>query len=733
MGSSSSKINNIIIWIDQNIDNDENKKYIKELESIKNTRVDHFKEISDSLETIKKIKFEETHIIVSGLYYSQFIKVLKENIRDIYIIPKIIIFTKSKENFLKFNPDYKDNSFYSLGGIKTKFEEIKSFLFNPPIKKFIEEKNSLTFEYIDCNEKLILPLFYKSLIEITSKDNIEKYTEHLYKKYSTNNEVDKLLNPIRNIKDIPIELLSKYYARLYTLESKFYEDINKDLKDNKKDNYYNSYYMPYVKILYEGIKLKSLKLASNNILYRGGKISLEEIIKIKEYLKNKLEDLPGAIVFSKSFLSFTKSEMTARNYMNKASKNKNLFKVLYTIEKDDNLNYDLSTHSDIENISRYTTEKEVLFLPFSSFEIKDLKETIKDGETVYEIKLLYLGKYLKELENIDYTKITKIPDSDFKKEIVGLIPKQKMENTKEVVEKFKKYKNIVNNNLKSENEINIIYNINNTKDINDENKIRIFGEYFVKNNSNKAKIIIENKEYDLIEYFNLKDYTNNKLTELHIKLKNINEMNNLEFMFSNCPSLSSLPDISKLNINNVTNMSYMFRNCSSLSSLPDISKWNINNVNDMSGLFYGCSSLKSLPDISKWNTKNVKNMNELFYDCSSLSSLPDISNWDANNVTNMSNMFYGCSSIVSLPDLSKWNTNNVTDMSYMFRNCSSLLSLPDIANWNTKNVIKMSYMFYGCSSLSSLPDLSKWNINNVKDKSNMFFGCDKIIIPKQFI
>ena len=205
------------------------------------------------------------------------------------------------------------------------------------------------------------------------------------------------------------------------MESKFYEDINKDLKDNKKDNYYNSYYMPYVKILYEGVKLKSLPLASDGVLYRGGKISLEEIIKIKECLKNKLEDLPGAIVFSKSFLSFSKNKFTAEYYKNKQSKNKNLFKALYTIEKDDNLNYDLSTHSDIENISRYSTEKEVLFLPFSSFEIKDLKETIKDGETVYEIKLLYLGKYLKVIEKIDDNKSKKIPDSDYKKEIKVLI------------------------------------------------------------------------------------------------------------------------------------------------------------------------------------------------------------------------------------------------------------------------------------------------------------------------
>ena len=38
--------------------------------------------------------------------------------------------------------------------------------------------------------------------------------------------------------------------------------------------------------------------------------------------------------------------------------------------------------------------------------------------------------------------------------------------------------------------------------------------------------------------------------------------------------------------NYYSNMSYMFCNCISLSSLPDISKWNTNNVKNMNGLFY---------------------------------------------------------------------------------------------------------------------------------------------------
>ena len=134
-------------------------------------------------------------------------------------------------------------------------------------------------------------------------------------------------------------------------------------------------------------------------------------------------------------------------------------------------------------------------------------------------------------------------------------------------------------------EINIIYEINRKKNI------RIFGSNFVKNNKNICKMIIDNKEYEITEKYKVKSKNNNKLK---IKLKGID---------------------------NVTDMSYMFEGCSSLSSLPDISKWNTNNVTDMSYMFYGCSSLSSLPDISKWNTNNVTNMSGMFYRCSSLSSL----------------------------------------------------------------------------------------------------------------
>ena len=39
----------------------------------------------------------------------------------------------------------------------------------------------------------------------------------------------------------------------------------------------------------------------------------------------------------------------------------------------------------------------------------------------------------------------------------------------------------------------------------------------------------------------------------------------------------------------------MFSECSTLSSLPDISKWNINNVTDMSAMLYGLKNSLQIP------------------------------------------------------------------------------------------------------------------------------------------
>jgi hypothetical protein len=320
----------------------------------------------------------------------------KKNINNLYIIPKIAIFTGNKAKFLNYNKAHKENMniindpFYNFGKINQKYENIKEFLLakklsdeNKPInlnetnefkskikdirfkeKLGVNNDIKLTFEYIDCIEKLELPLLYQSIINLTKIDKIENYNEYLYLKYSKENNLIELLNDINKVPNIPIELLCKYYIRLYTMDSNFYKKINNDLRNKKRENY-----LPFIKILYEGLKLTALKISSNIILYRGSYITIDEIKKIKVYLNKKKPNLPGVIVFSKSFLSFSKDINIANQFLSN---------VIYVLEKDDNMNYNLSTHADIENISFYKKEKEVLFFPFSSFEIKEINEKIKE-------------------------------------------------------------------------------------------------------------------------------------------------------------------------------------------------------------------------------------------------------------------------------------------------------------------------------------------------------------------
>ena len=118
-----------VIWIDANIDNEENSKYIAELKTIGSLRLRLFKNVDKAIQHMKFIDFNETKVIISGRLYSEFDQSFKENIIDMCVAPKIIIFTGSKEKFIEYNKNYQNasNIFYTFGGIATSFNEIKKF------------------------------------------------------------------------------------------------------------------------------------------------------------------------------------------------------------------------------------------------------------------------------------------------------------------------------------------------------------------------------------------------------------------------------------------------------------------------------------------------------------------------------------------------------------------------------------------------------------------------------
>ena len=755
-----------VIWLDENLDNEVKRNYIKELRSFGSLKFDSFKKLDKAIKQLKKLEFEETKVIISGELFNEFVSKFKENITEMCIAPKIMIFAEDKKEFLEKNKDYKNNIFYNFGGVVDTFIEVKKFLISSDKPKYFKNSDDveLTFEYIDKKEKLLLPLFYKILIDNASNDNMDKYTLNLYTKYSKNQDIKKLLDSIKYFPNIPIEILSKYYAKLYTIESDFYKNLIKDLGLNKVEQY-----LPYIKTLYEGVKLKSLPLANDNILFSGIKVSNDEIKKIKNYINIKIKDLPSSIVFSKSFLSFSKKRSVAEFFFHLGQDNKKYSRVLFILEKNDKVEYSLATHGDIEKISFYPDEREVLFFPFSSFEIKDIKEIQIGDDKGYEINLLYLGKYLKDIENDPNIILSenKLPDSQFKKKLIefGLIKKEKIEKMtkKQLYNEYKQYEkkmfnlqkdidsipdNEMNKNQKK-NSINaIIKAINYNKYNNIINSFENSGAYCwdeeEEKNEKEIKKNIEIKingklihfsygyEFKKPGNYNIEYIFKNFLTKtnyiffdcksiISLDLANFNteRVTNMSGMFKNCYSLISL-NLSNFNTENVTNMSSMFNNCYRLISL-NLLNFNTEKVTNMSGMFNGCNSLKSL-NLTNFNTKKVFDMRGMFDGCNSLKSL-NLTNFNTENVKDMRDIFSSCKTLVNL-DISNFNTGNVNDMSYMFNGCKSLVNL-DLSNFNTENVNNMSDMFKDCNSLKNL-NLSNFNTENIKDKHNMsdiFDGC----------
>ena len=149
---------------------------------------------------------------------------------------------------------------------------------------------------------------------------------------------------------------------------------------------------------------------------------------------------------------------------------------------------------------------------------------------------------------------------------------------------------------------------------------------------------------------------------------------------------TNLIEVIGANTNGITNIEYMFSYCPSLSS---VSLFDTSNVTSFEAAFKGCKSLTSVP---AYDTSNVTGMYFTFCDCSSLSSIP----WfDTSNVTIIYGMLYNCLNISSVP---LYDTSNVVQMGGMLYNCTSITSLP---LFDTSKVNWMECAFQNCVNVQS--------------------------------
>ena len=114
--------------------------------------------------------------------------------------------------------------------------------------------------------------------------------------------------------------------------------------------------------------------------------------------------------------------------------------MLTMVEYDNTIN--LNTHADIEDISIFPEEKEVLFFPFSAFGIEKIEQDPVDSKR-YNLELKYLGKYIQNLVKNKKMIISeeKIPNTKFKENLKksGLVKEEKTSKFNDV-----KIKDVIN-------------------------------------------------------------------------------------------------------------------------------------------------------------------------------------------------------------------------------------------------------------------------------------------------
>ena len=165
------------VWIDEKIENDENRRLYKDLFENNGINCKKCTNIDEGFNFLNEEDnyFKEIFIITSGKLFNNFYKLLKENLTSIKFSPTIIIYTsrKNKEkliNQLKMNNIYYDNE-YDLFDRKLIFvnpTEIMNFINNNKIA----EEYELTFDIIDNKEQLIIPCYYSYLFEDVSISDI---------------------------------------------------------------------------------------------------------------------------------------------------------------------------------------------------------------------------------------------------------------------------------------------------------------------------------------------------------------------------------------------------------------------------------------------------------------------------------------------------------------------------------------------------------------------------------
>ena len=425
-----------VIWIDANAFGKEISECKAELEKFDQFRVERFIEVEKGINCLKEEEknFKKTIVITSGRLYPEFYNALKNCINNLYVIPKIIIYTSNAKNYREANKNHEnpcplDDPIYNIGGVVDNKNDLKKFIeisINNFSGNYYEtiKNEEFKFQFISDKNELILPMYLSDNIKVANQDTINNFVEYLTKEFKNITPISYLFSQLPNIGNITNNLLIKFWLRAYSthlITLKNPEDkINSTLNEKNLDNY-----LPIIQLLYKAVNSGSLNSEGNNKLFKGifiPKYIFKEIFK--NYNMKENGQIPKVIIYGNTFFSFYKDINTVKKFRNYNGSRFGRFDVYLNLILEGTTNFRFVKNNTIitKEVSYFDAkyDDEILFFPFSCFEIVNIE---KNDDNEYTLILNYLDKYTSLFNNSESRSLKKIIKNDYSELVMssGLI------------------------------------------------------------------------------------------------------------------------------------------------------------------------------------------------------------------------------------------------------------------------------------------------------------------------
>ena len=415
-------INNLI-WIDENIENKENKKFSENLKKkFADLNLIKCNSLEKGLNEILKINFELVYIIISGRLFENYIIELKKVYNILKTIPITMIYTSkvfvdilTGKKETNYDPYFLkatiNDPFMNPGGICINPVEIYNFINNFNNKYYNEinnlnhsssienisilnvNSNNFFFEKIDSIENLILPTIYSKLFAKNNlnEDEINNFLKSFLKMDNDKN-LNILISSLINIEGIPIEIKAKFVFKIFISHPNIFETLNNNFKQSL-----NSNFSAFIYLMYEGLKKKALNSDFSNNLYKLyfiNKIEFKSIEnKYLSYLKNNNFELPFGFIYFKHFIDFDKDK---NNVLDLEKIYNYIFEpeysfVLLEIKKNSNYKY-YSYNLDSKGFTDPKNEK-IYFFPFTPLIVEKISYENLGEVKIKKLILNYIEQY----------------------------------------------------------------------------------------------------------------------------------------------------------------------------------------------------------------------------------------------------------------------------------------------------------------------------------------------------